>query len=78
MPYGCLVQWHALYDPRLASAGAGRPLTTDPSDLIVMEAAIEAQQEGLAPITPKSGHPYHLKAASGTVGQFWIAERSGH
>jgi hypothetical protein len=43
---------------------AGGPLAIDPSDLQVVEAAIMAQQEGLAPTTPGAVPP----AASASVG----------
>ena len=48
---------------------AGGPLAIDPSDLQVVEAAIMAQQEGLAPITPSGGTPtYNGSSSARTVG----------
>lgn len=48
---------------------AGGPLAIDPSDLQVVEAAIMAQQEGLAPITPPGGTPtYDGSSSARTVG----------
>jgi hypothetical protein len=48
---------------------AGGPLAIDPSDLQVVEAAIMAQQEGLAPTTPPGGTPtYDGSSSARTVG----------
>jgi hypothetical protein len=48
---------------------AGGPLAIDPSDLQVVEAAVMAQQEGLAPITPPGGTPtYNGTSSARTVG----------
>jgi hypothetical protein len=48
---------------------AGGPLAIDPSDLQVVEAAVMAQQEGLAPITPPGGTPtYDTSSSARTVG----------
>jgi hypothetical protein len=48
---------------------AGGPLAIDPSDLQVVEAAVMAQQEGLAPITPPGGAPtYNATSSARTVG----------
>jgi len=48
---------------------SGGPLAIDPSDLQVVEAAIEAQQEGLAPETSPSGAVSYQQATS-PVGAF--------
>jgi hypothetical protein len=45
---------------------AGGPLAIDPSDLQVVEAAIMAQQEGLAPIT--TGSPPAIDATTASKG----------
>jgi hypothetical protein len=48
---------------------AGGPLAIDPSDLQVVEAAIMAQQEGLAPTTTPGGAPtYDGSSSARTVG----------
>ena len=48
---------------------AGGPLAIDPSDLQVVEAAVMAQQEGLAPITTPGGAPtYDTGSSARTVG----------
>jgi hypothetical protein len=48
---------------------AGGPLAIDPSDLQVVQAAIMAQQEGLAPVTPPGGTPtYDGSSSARTVG----------
>jgi hypothetical protein len=48
---------------------AGGPLAIDPSDLQVVEAAVMAQQQGLAPITPPGGTPtYDAGSSARTVG----------
>jgi hypothetical protein len=48
---------------------AGGPLAIDPSDLQVVEAAIMAQQEGLAPTTTPGGTPtYDGSSSARTVG----------
>lgn len=49
---------------------AGGPLALDPSDLQVVEAAIMAQDEGLAPITSSSGQVSYETASAATVGTF--------
>jgi hypothetical protein len=46
---------------------AGGPLAMDPSTVQVMEAAIMAQQEGLAPVTSGSGTPTYDTASSAKV-----------
>ncbi len=43
---------------------AGGPLAIDPSDLQVVESAIMAQQEGLAPVTPPGGTPTYETTSS--------------
>lgn len=48
----------------------GGPLAIDPSDLVVMEAAMQAQQEGLAPITLNGRAPYYKTGSLGQVGTF--------
>jgi hypothetical protein len=48
----------------------GGPLAIDPSDLVVMEAAMQAQQEGLAPITLAGHAPYYKSSSLGQVGTF--------
>ncbi|HLI44205.1 MAG TPA: hypothetical protein VKU92_07020 [Acidimicrobiales bacterium] len=48
----------------------GGPLAIDPSDLVVMEAAMQAQQEGLAPITLAGRAPYYKSSSLGQVGTF--------
>jgi hypothetical protein len=48
---------------------SGGPLAIDPSDLEVMEAAIQSQQQGLSPVTPPGGSPTY-RVASATVGTF--------
>jgi hypothetical protein len=51
------------------ATAAGGPLAIDPSDLQVVEAAVMAQQEGLAPITPPGGTPtYDTSSSARTVG----------
>lgn len=47
----------------------GGPLAIDPSDLVTVEAAIQAQQEGLAPVTSPSG-AVSYETASASVGGF--------
>jgi hypothetical protein len=48
---------------------AGGPLAIDPSDLQVVQAAIMAQQQGLAPVTPPGGTPtYDGSSSARTVG----------
>ena len=49
---------------------AGGPLAMDPSDLDVVEAAIMAQQEGLAPMTSPAGQVTYQTASTATVGTF--------
>jgi hypothetical protein len=48
---------------------SGGPLAIDPSDLQVMEAAIEAQQSGLAPVTSSTGTVSYNQATA-PVGAF--------
>jgi hypothetical protein len=47
----------------------GGPLAIDPSDLQVMESAVQAQQDGLAPITSSSGQVSY-ESATAPVGSF--------
>ncbi|MHB1853836.1 MAG: hypothetical protein ACYCS2_02110 [Acidimicrobiales bacterium] len=49
---------------------AGGPLALDPSDLDVVEAAIMAQENGLAPITSPTGQVTYQTASTATVGTF--------
>jgi hypothetical protein len=49
---------------------AGGPLAMDPPDAQVMEAAIMAQDDGLAPITSAGGQVTYRTDASATVGSF--------
>ena len=48
----------------------GGPLALDPTDLQVVEAAIMAQDEGLAPITSASGQVTWLSGSNASVGKF--------
>jgi hypothetical protein len=47
----------------------GGPLAIDPSDLQVMESAVQAQQQGLAPVTSSTGTVTY-QTASAPVGTF--------
>ena len=48
----------------------GGPLALDPTDLQVVEAAVMAQDEGLAPITGPGGQVSYLSSANASVGKF--------
>ena len=48
----------------------GGPLAMDPTDLQVVEAAIMAQDEGLAPVTGPDGKVSYLSSPSASVGRF--------